>query len=274
MSVKIVHASIDERNKATGGKAGDQTGKEVCVRSWYSKPWEFMLRYPDATIAKRVVEIATKLANSGIVGYNQNRRNTLYTKLALFNWDVDRYIASGIKTETDCSAFIYACYCCAVASMRSTANAPRTATMKAAYKKFGFKVYTDSKYLTTDKNLMVGDILVKAGAHTVMVVTNGSSVNTTTDLDYSVVFDAAFYRSKYPDLAQAGIVTDQQLLQHFLNNGMKEARWAHPDFNVVRYRSAFKDLDNTFGDNWVKYYEHYIKFGRNEIKSGLRQAFM
>ena len=37
MAVKIGHASIDERGKISGGKAGDQTGKEVCIRDWYNK---------------------------------------------------------------------------------------------------------------------------------------------------------------------------------------------------------------------------------------------
>ena len=30
---QIVHASINERGRATGGKTGDQTGREICVRS-------------------------------------------------------------------------------------------------------------------------------------------------------------------------------------------------------------------------------------------------
>lgn len=41
----IVHASINELGKATGGKPGDQTGKEICVRSYYDKPWSYHLRY-------------------------------------------------------------------------------------------------------------------------------------------------------------------------------------------------------------------------------------
>lgn len=44
-SGKIAHASIDENGRASGGKAGDQTGKETCVRSYYDKPWDFYLRY-------------------------------------------------------------------------------------------------------------------------------------------------------------------------------------------------------------------------------------
>ena len=44
MAVKIGHASIDENKKIKGGAAGDQTGGEVCIRKWYNKPWEFVLR--------------------------------------------------------------------------------------------------------------------------------------------------------------------------------------------------------------------------------------
>lgn len=42
---QIVHASINEKGTATGGQAGDQTGKEICIRSYYNKPWNCVLRY-------------------------------------------------------------------------------------------------------------------------------------------------------------------------------------------------------------------------------------
>lgn len=42
---KIVHASINEKGTVTGGKSGDQTGKEICIRSYYNKPWDCVLRY-------------------------------------------------------------------------------------------------------------------------------------------------------------------------------------------------------------------------------------
>lgn len=45
----VVHASINENGKTTGGKSGDQTGKEICVRSYYEHPsgWTYHLRYED-----------------------------------------------------------------------------------------------------------------------------------------------------------------------------------------------------------------------------------
>lgn len=46
-SGQIVHASINEKGTATGGRTGDQTGREICVRSYYkySKGWNKVLRY-------------------------------------------------------------------------------------------------------------------------------------------------------------------------------------------------------------------------------------
>ena len=86
----IVHSSIDENRHARGGKAGDQTGREVCTRSWYSKPWGMVLRCKDAAVAKKARDIAIKLANSNLVGYDQNERNSLYKQLERTGWDVDK----------------------------------------------------------------------------------------------------------------------------------------------------------------------------------------
>ena len=42
-SKTIVHASINEKGTTTGGKSGDQTGKEICTRSFYtpSYGWDY-----------------------------------------------------------------------------------------------------------------------------------------------------------------------------------------------------------------------------------------
>ena len=47
---QIVHASINELGKIVGGKSGDQTGKEICTRSYYNYPWNSVLRYPDEVV--------------------------------------------------------------------------------------------------------------------------------------------------------------------------------------------------------------------------------
>lgn len=45
---QIVHASINEKGTTTGGQTGDQTGREICVRSFYehSSGWTHHFRWP------------------------------------------------------------------------------------------------------------------------------------------------------------------------------------------------------------------------------------
>lgn len=163
----IVHASINENKQIKNGKAGDQTGKEVCTREWYSKPWAYVLRPKDPKIAERAVQAALSLAKSNKVGYDQNQRNTLYNELKKHNFDVNAIS----PCETDCSAFVTACYIVAgVSQLNYTSNAPTTSTMVKAFLSTGyFETLTDANYLKVDMFLKRGDVLVKPGAHTVMV---------------------------------------------------------------------------------------------------------
>lgn len=54
----IVHASISETGGITG-KAGDQTGKEICTRSFYnySKGWNYVLRLEHETENNKKTEV-------------------------------------------------------------------------------------------------------------------------------------------------------------------------------------------------------------------------
>lgn len=178
--MNLVNASISENGNVGwdgNAKSGDQTGKEVFIRSWYSKPWDIMLRYPDKSISRKAAATAVKLANSNLVGYDQSERNSLYKALKKYNFDVDAYIKSGEKTETDCSAFVYAVFACFIPPMRSDNNAPVTLTMRALYKEWGFVVHTGVGYLSGN-NLINGDILVNEHSHTA-IATNGNAGDTT-----------------------------------------------------------------------------------------------
>lgn len=168
---RLIHARFSENgDSGWNGKAkpGDQTGNEVSITDFYIKPWGVNIRYFNPQVSKLVVEIAKKLANCGLVGYDQSGRNTLYQMLKKYNFNVDAYISSGKLCETDCSEFIYACWCCVIPDMRSDANAPTTSTMRNFYKNHGFIIYTDTEHLTDSGKLLDGDILVSEGEHTVM----------------------------------------------------------------------------------------------------------
>lgn len=171
----VVNASLDENGHISGGQPGDQTGREVRVQAWYSRPWNLMLRYPNQTDAAYAAECAAKLANSNLVGYNQNRRMTLYNKLRQYNWDVDAYIASGDLTEVDCSSFVYTVYALALPAIRYNGDAPSTSEMRAAFTDWGFTAYTSSIYLTSPDYLVDGDVLVYEGHHTVIAYDPGDT---------------------------------------------------------------------------------------------------
>lgn len=65
---QIVHASINENGKVTGGKEGDQTGKEICMRSYYNKPWNSVLRYKAITpVEEKKVPVNRKLTSYKVV---------------------------------------------------------------------------------------------------------------------------------------------------------------------------------------------------------------
>lgn len=163
----IIHASLDENKKTRNGLAGDQTGKEVCIRDWYSKPWSYMLRAKDKNYAIKAKNIAIVLAGNPNLGYDQSNRNSLYMSLQRNNFNPN---AIG-PCETDCSAFVTACYIAAgVSALNYTSNAPTTSNMAKVFGKTGmFDIYTDLKYLNTDALLMPGDILLRPGSHVVMV---------------------------------------------------------------------------------------------------------
>lgn len=185
---KLIHARYTENgDSGWNGKAqaGDQTGNEVSVTEFYKAPWDFCLRYFNWELMREFVIIALKLAGCVKVGYDQSQRNDLYKALKSFNFDVDKYILSGQKCETDCSAFVYACLCCLLPNLRSDKNAPVTADMEEYYKDKGFTVLKGADYLNGLKN-QTGDILVRAGHHTAIFQSDSDSGAT-----FSPAVDAA-----------------------------------------------------------------------------------
>lgn len=76
----IVHASINEKGDTTGGETGDQNGKEICTRSFYTPDygWGYHLRYPEKTETYAWAEDAAKTVISGKLGNGETRKENLY----------------------------------------------------------------------------------------------------------------------------------------------------------------------------------------------------
>ena len=160
------------------------------------------------------------------------------------------------------------------------------------------KLWMSSDYLGTDMNLgnnysgpyngifyvdahspntgvCVSNDPTGAGLHTakyVLVPVNpgGSSSGTYIydGLDYSLVFEPSYYLSHYSDL-QAAFGNDYSAaFNHFITNGMSEARQAIATFNVINYMNRYSDLQAAFGNDYPSYYRHYIMYGYAEGRNG------
>lgn len=173
MAIKIGHASADENYRAVGGWSGDQTGGEVCVRTWYSSPWDYVLRFKDRAKAKKAAAAMYAACNNPNIGYDQGNRNDALIQAKKHAWDLG---AVDTPTEVDCSSLVTLCAQCAGVDVPYVwGNAPYTGNMETQFMKTGeFEKLSDLKFRVSDSYLMEGDILVKISGHTAMVLENGA----------------------------------------------------------------------------------------------------
>lgn len=172
MTVRIGHASIDELGKVSGGAGGDQTGKELCIRSWYRGNWKVLLRPRDGDVAQKIARACLDACGNEKLGYDQSGRNTGLHAAKKAGW-----VLGNIRetAEFDCSSLVTACVQAAGIDIWNGGNAPTTRTLEWVLHGTGaFSVLTDSKYLVGSGYLRAGDILLNPGSHVVIVVDDGA----------------------------------------------------------------------------------------------------
>ena len=157
MALTIGHASIDEFGKIAGGSAGDQTGKEVCTRSYYhhSKGW-YMLRPKSVAHAKKIAEAMLRACKNNNIGYDQ------YNRLGVIKYGT----RATVKTECDCSSLVRQCV------IEGTGKDPGNFTTANEVSKLLATGLFESAIAVNSNTVMYnGDILVtKTKGHTVIVV--------------------------------------------------------------------------------------------------------
>lgn len=175
----ISNSGSDENGAYRGGKAGDQTGKEWQLRSWYKRPWTHVLRYPDQNVGTLIAQLSIDAALNDKIGYDQGQRDTYWKQLK----KVGYYPAKiTIACEEDCTAGVNANvhaagYLLGIKALQDIpASGIRSTNMRKNFKAAGFKVLTDSKYLTSGKYLLPGDILLYENHHAAANVTVGKNV--------------------------------------------------------------------------------------------------
>lgn len=168
MAILCGWASIDERGKVSGGKAGDQTGKEVKTGDWYDFGQNVVLRFYDRNKAEEAAECMRWLCNTNYVGYDQSQRTTAYSALKKLKW---KYKKLRTKSETDCSQLIATVLNCVGITVNPniyTGNMVKTIMNTGCFNK-----YCDSDLLRSDKFLARGDIIINEKTHTIMALTSG-----------------------------------------------------------------------------------------------------
>ena len=171
-TVKCAWAAIDENGKARGGKAGDQTGRECRVGSWYSFGQTMVYRWKDRDKAKKYAKIVKAFCENKNIGYDQNERVTLFNLLKKNNWD---YTKVNVPVECDCSELVG----CAINCVEGKEVIPSwiyTGNLATLLEKTGLfeDVLTGSKYCSKPDYLMTGDICNKSGKHVISVIEDGA----------------------------------------------------------------------------------------------------
>ena len=176
-TVKLGSARIDENGNATGGKAGDQTGKEVSTQNWYkhSKGWR-VFRAKAPAVAEKIAWDMQAACDNPKIGYDQNQRDTLYTVAKLVGFNCTKVQTA---CETDCSALVRVC--CAYAGVMLP-NIRTITEPKALLDSGAFVELTGAKYTDSPDYLRRGDILcTKTQGHTGVVLSNGGKAGDTVD---------------------------------------------------------------------------------------------
>lgn len=177
--MSISNLGHDERWAYRGGSAGDNNGTEWQIVNWYSYPdgWNCVLRYPDAKIRNWMGNQARAAANNNHIGYDQGQRQTFWEQLQKVGYDASKIT---VNCESDCSAGVLAIAKAAgfhfdVQKLKEINQNGYTGNEEQILRDAGFQVLRDSKYLTSDKYLDNGDILLNTQNHTAFNITRGTN---------------------------------------------------------------------------------------------------
>ena len=175
----ISNCGHDENGRYSGGKAGDQTGTEWQIIPWYNRPWNVVLRFENQQVAQMIADIARAAAKNNLIGYDQNQRTTYWLHLKASNYDPAQIT---IACEADCSSGVAANvkavgYRLGIQTLKNVSVDAYTGNLRAVLKRAGAIVLTASKYLTSDKYLLPGDIMLYEGHHTAINLDVGSNAS-------------------------------------------------------------------------------------------------
>lgn len=176
MTLYLIAARIDEHGKISGGIEGDQNRREICAYKYanYRYGWEGVLRWEGSNLARvrnRLMCAAWRCAKNDNVGYDQNRRVTLYNLMQNKKWLL-RHVLSLPRCSCDCSMLMGVCANIALLPLKlSDVVCPDyvyTGNMVPIFKRMGFTWIAKGIDFDSGFGLMPGDILLNQDHHTAM----------------------------------------------------------------------------------------------------------
>lgn len=257
----IANCGHDERGRYSGGQAGDQSGTEWYVRTWYKYPyggWNFVFRHPDRKVGELIAELAKQAANNNNIGYDQSQRTTFWAQLQRAG-----YYPKNIKTkcEADCSsgtiAIVRAVGVLLGKSKLKNLSATYTGNLRAGLKNAGFEVLTASKYLTSDSYLQKGDIILNERNHVCINISDGKQAISNKSSDKEKCIKAlqlalnVSYKLTLAVDGSYGPKTTEAVKAHQLKRG---ARNSHVSWlqEMLNKQKAGLTVDGSFGPNTEK----------------------
>lgn len=172
----LSNSGHDENYNYSGGRAGDNSGTEWEIRSWYSYPWNCVLRHPNVEIRALIAELGIEAALNNNIGYDQYERTTFWYQLAKSGYHPKNIT---VPCEADCSAGVAAIckavgYLCNDSKLKNISIDSWTGVMRSGFRAAGFEVLTASKYLTSSDYILAGDILLNDENHVCTCISSGS----------------------------------------------------------------------------------------------------
>lgn len=171
----IANSGSDENGGTKGGKLGDQTGREWQLKKWYSRPWTCVLRYPNKKVRDMIAQFGIDAALNNYIGYDQSKRYTYWDELVKAGYNPAKITKDCAE---DCTAGVTANvravgYVLGIKALQDIPKTVRSSNMRKYFKKAGFEVLTEKKYLTGYLYLLPGDILLYDDHHAATNITRG-----------------------------------------------------------------------------------------------------
>lgn len=169
---RIGQACANEKGGTGGGKAGDQTGGEVCLSNYTystksSSPyhWLYLYRAKNQNARLKIANTCIKACKNNHIGYDTNSpdRKSFFKEAQKVDWKVDKITTN---CETTCSELANVCVASAgLKSYLPTSKQANVETLRKALASGGEFKSVKVKL----ENLQPGDILI-SDCHTAVVV--------------------------------------------------------------------------------------------------------